>query len=180
MKELSLHILDIVQNSLAAKATLIMISIVENLQEDRYSIIIDDNGTGMSEEDVKKALNPFYTTRKTRKVGLGLSLLQANAQSCNGDLKINSQVGKGTKVEVFFQLSHIDRAPLGDITSTLLTLLTGFPYIDFVYKHRINEKKVELDTRKIKDILGEIPLDNLEVREWLKDFILDIEKEINE
>lgn len=179
MRELSLHILDIVQNSLTAQATLIKISITENYSDDKFIIMIEDNGKGMNEEEIRKVLDPFFTTRTTRKVGLGLSMLQANAQACNGDLHISSKVGCGTKVTAYFQLSHIDRAPLGDIVSTLITLITGFTQVDFVYSHRKNDENVVLDTQEIKAVLGKVPINNPEIYTWLKEYITEMEKKVS-
>lgn len=127
MKELALHILDIAENSVAAQAHNIVIHIAEDLSVDRLLIRVQDDGRGMDQITAQRVLDPFVTSRTTRKVGLGLPLLKAAAESCNGNLSIQSQVGKGTTVEVSFQHSHIDRMPLGDVAATLMSLIVAHP-----------------------------------------------------
>jgi len=178
VKELSLHILDIVQNSIKANATLINIRICENLKEDYLIIEIEDNGKGMSAGLLKKVTDPFVTTRDTRRVGLGLSLLKATAQQCEGNLFIESEEGKGTKVYSCFQHSHIDRAPLGKMEDTLITLLIANEELDadistvnYIYKHQFNEQSFIFDTREVKEILGNTPLYDPEVLDWIKKYL---------
>jgi len=172
MKELSLHILDIVQNSLAAGATLVDIGIEEQPQKgDFLEIMITDNGRGMKKEEVAKVLDPFFTTRTTRKVGLGLPLFQQNAIHCDGCFDIESDLGNGTTVRAKFKHSHLDRAPLGDMCATLLTLIVLNPDVDFHYIHRIGEKQFELDTREIRNELDDVPLNNPVVVDFLREFI---------
>lgn len=178
MREISLHILDIVQNSLAAQAANIAIIIDESYDKDEFCLKIEDDGCGMSEEKVKRALDPFYTTRKTRKVGLGLSMLQANAQGCNGDLSIFSKEGQGTVVKAIFQHSHIDRPPLGDMVSTMVALISGSPHVNFLYKHSCNDKKFIFQTKEMKDILQETPLSHPQVLVWIKDCLREKEKSL--
>lgn len=168
MRELSLHILDALENSVEAGATRIELFIEEDLGDDILRIVIRDNGKGMSEDFVRQVLNPFVTTRKTRHVGLGLPLFAAAAQRCNGDLRIESQVGVGTTVSVTFQHSHIDRAPLGDIPGTLLAVLLSERPVDIVYKHKVNGRTFELDTAEVRQELGSVPLSHPAVREWLE------------
>ncbi len=171
MKELALHILDIAQNSIAAKATSIKIEILEDLQLDRLEILIEDNGKGMAEEELVRALDPFYTSRKTRRVGLGLSLFQAAAEQCDGGLVLQSHKGTGTVVKATFKHSHIDRAPLGNITDSLITLIQADPNIDYLYTHQYNDKKIYFDTKEIKNILKEVEITNIEVLVWLREYI---------
>ncbi len=178
MREISLHILDIVQNSLAAKAANITIIIKESSTKDEFCVIIKDDGCGMSEEKVKKALDPFYTTRTTRKVGLGLSMLQANAQGCNGDLSVLSKEGQGTVVTAKFQHSHIDRPPLGDIISTIIALISGAPHVNFLYQHKCDDKEFTFDTKEIKNVLQDMPISHPEVLAWIKDYMQEKEKEL--
>lgn len=178
MREISLHILDIVQNSLAAQAKNIRITIIEDSQEDRMLVKIEDDGRGMDQETVKKALDPFYTTRTTRKVGLGLSLLQANTQACEGHLEVESKLGKGTIVYAVFRLSHIDRPPLGDMGSTLVTLISGSQDVNFFYLHRHGEKEFSISTLEIKEHLEGLSLNHPEVLAWLQDFFRKKEKEL--
>ncbi len=181
MKELSLHILDIVQNSIKAGATLIEIRIVEELKKDRLIIEIEDNGKGMSQGLLEKVTDPFVTTRDTRRVGLGISLLKATAQQCEGDLLIESEEGVGTKIHTTFQHSHIDRAPLGSMEDTLVTLLITSEEveedqektttIDYIYEHQVNDQSFTFDTREVKDILGETPINDMGVLDWIKNYL---------
>lgn len=158
MEDLSLHILDIVENSVAAKANKIEIRISEDIKMDLLSVEVIDNGIGMDKKTLKKALDPFYTTRTVRRFGLGLPLLSEAAKAANGHLSIKSKKGEGTKVKADFQYSHIDRKPLGDIGQTIITLIIGNPEIDLIYMHKKNSHKYILDTRKIKAQLKETPI----------------------
>ncbi len=151
MEDLSLHILDIVENSIRAKASRIEIKVIENIGEDLLVIEIKDNGRGIDEETIKKVLDPFFTTRTTRKVGLGLPLLSQAARESGGDIEIKSKVGRGTRVKATFGYSHIDRKPLGNMEATLTTLIAGNPEVDFIYKHKKDESEFRLDTREIRD-----------------------------
>ncbi|MCL5962243.1 MAG: ATP-binding protein [Chloroflexi bacterium] len=171
MRELSLHILDVVENSIRAGATSIAIFIEEDEQADRLTIGIQDNGEGMDEEFVKRVLDPFVTSRTTRRVGLGLSLFAAAARRCEGDLTIESQRGKGTTVTAVFRRSHIDRAPLGDLRGTLVGLMVANQQIDFTYTHVIDGRQFVLDTREIKAELGDISISNPAVLNWLGDYL---------
>ena len=143
MKELSLHILDIAENSVNAGATKIEISVNENLNKDVLIIKIKDNGKGMSAEKMKNIADPFITSRTTRKVGLGIPFLKAAAEACEGGLEIRSEIGFGTEVEVRFKHSHIDRMPLGDLKSTWLNLLVGYPMVNWVLDYSVNEKSYQ-------------------------------------
>jgi Histidine kinase-, DNA gyrase B-, and HSP90-like ATPase len=172
MRELSLHILDALENSREAGATYVELTIVEDLIADRLTIAIRDNGCGMDEETLARATDPFYTSRKTRHVGLGVPLFLAAAERCNGGLTITSQVAKGTTLEVTFQYSHIDRAPLGDITSTLLSFVLG-GRCDLGYLHRVNQAEFAFSTMEIKAELGDVPISHPTVREWLRAFVTD-------
>ena len=170
MRELSLHILDILQNSLEAGATLVELTIEEDSTADRLTITVRDNGRGMDEAQLARIFDPFYTTRKTRHVGLGVPLFKAATQRCNGDLTITSQVGKGTTLQATFQRSHIDRAPLGDMTGTLMSVILGGT-CDVRYLHRVDDKTFEFHTAEIKAELGDVPLAHPSVRQWLQGFI---------
>lgn len=181
MLELSLHILDVMENSLEAAATLIEVVIDENLDADRLTITVRDNGRGMNDEQLARVFDPFFTTRSTRHVGLGVPLFKAAAERCNGSLTITSQVGEGTMLQAIFQHSHIDRAPLGDITGTLLVvILSG--RCDVHYIHRVDgpetEKRFAFHTADIRAELGEIPLTHPAVRKWLNKFITKGEAEL--
>lgn len=172
MRELSLHILDIAQNSIVAGAEVLRIAVIEDLIKDRLTIRIKDDGRGMDEETVARVIDPFYTTRTTRRVGLGIPMFKASAESCNGCFNINSQLGVGTEIDAEFQHSHIDRMPLGNMTDTLVTIIMGSPKMDLIYTHCVNEKKFALNTKEIRKTLGdEIPITSLEVVKWLKAYI---------
>jgi len=176
MQELSLHILDVVENSLIANAMRVEIIIIEDLQVDKLTIRVTDNGKGMSKEFLEKVLDPFVTTRTTRKVGLGLPLFAAAAERCNGDFTIKSEEGRGTTVIAAFQHGHIDRAPLGNIKDTLLSLILSEYSCQLYYVHQMDGKKFEFDTGEIERELDGIPLSNPRVREWLSEFIEEGEK----
>jgi len=152
MQDLSLHILDVVENSIAASANWIKISIVEDTLRDLLSLEIADNGKGMDRETQQKALNPFFTTRTTRRVGLGLPLLAQAARESNGSFELDSQPGRGTTVRAVFRLSHPDRKPLGDIAETLLTILSGRPELDLKFEYKRDSKLVAaLDSSRPHD-----------------------------
>ena len=150
MEDLSLHILDIVENSIRAKASRIEIRVVEDTAKDLLTIEISDNGQGIDEETVKKVVDPFFTTRTTRRVGLGLPLLSQAARESGGDVEIESKVGRGTRVKATFGYSHIDRKPLGNMETTLTTLIVGNPEVDFIYEHKKDELEYRLDTKEIR------------------------------
>jgi anti-sigma regulatory factor (Ser/Thr protein kinase) len=150
MEDLSLHILDIAENAIAAGAQLVEIIIELDTERDRLQILIRDNGRGMDLEMLEKAGDPFFTTRTTRRVGLGLSLLQQAAQEAAGEFFITSKPGQGTEVRATFQASHIDRKPLGDMGSTLVSLILGNPDVDFIYESNFDGEETTLDTRMIK------------------------------
>lgn len=175
MEELSLHILDIAQNSIAAGASFVTVEIAEDCGEDTLVITICDNGCGMSAEMLAVAFDPFTTGRKTRRVGLGLPLFKLAAEMTGGGLEILSREGEGTKVRAVFGLSHIDRQPLGDIAATVRQLITTNGDINFVYKHSVGEKSYALDTREIS---GGVSLSNAEVALWLEGFIRENENKL--
>jgi anti-sigma regulatory factor (Ser/Thr protein kinase) len=168
LKELSLHILDIAENSVNAGASKVEITVVENIKKDKLTIIIKDDGKGMDAETVKRVTDPFITSRTTRKVGLGLPFLKAAAEACQGSLNIHSQPGKGTQIEVNFQRSHIDRMPLGDLHTTFLNLLIGYPQVHWIFNYQVDEKSFTLDDQPIKEILADVPLSEPSVINYLK------------
>jgi hypothetical protein len=163
--------LDIVENSLAAGARRVEIRVEENMVADRMIIEIVDDGCGMDEERVRKSLDPFFTTKTVRRVGLGLPLLSEACRMSNGEFRIESCPGKGTRVRATFQHSHIDRKPLGNIRDTLITLMIGHPQVDLLYEHRKEGRIFSLDTREIKVDLGDIPLDAPQVVSALRTLI---------
>ena len=173
MKELSLNILDIAENSVKAKATLIEISIFET--DTQMSITIKDDGCGMTEETLLSVTNPFYTTRTTRKVGMGIPLFKFAAEQTGGELTIAStHVGDdyehhGTTLSALLYKNHIDFTPLGDIVSSVTTLIQGHPDVDILFTHRSDVLDVSLDTREMRAVLDDVPLDSYEVLAWIKD-----------
>lgn len=173
MRELSLNILDVVQNSITAGASLITVEVNENTVDKTLLIGIYDNGKGMSEEQVKSVIDPFFTTRTTRKVGMGIPLFKMAAEQTGGSLDIKSELGVGTKVCANFKTDSVDFTPLGDVASTIQMLITMNTDRDFVYKLTVDGKEFVADTREIKEILGDVPLDTYEVSQWLKDFITE-------
>ena len=173
MQEISLHVLDIVQNSVVANASLIEITINENKQDDVLDITIKDNGKGMDKEKVKKVLDPFFTTRTTRSVGLGIPMYREAALSTGGDFKIESELGVGTSVFARFGYSHIDRQPVGNMSEAMFILVTCNPNIDFVYKHFVDKESFVMDTREIKKILDGVSVQDVQVSAWLKEYIYE-------
>jgi anti-sigma regulatory factor (Ser/Thr protein kinase) len=160
MEDLSLHVLDIAENSIAAGASHVEIRVRESRREDRLSIEIFDDGRGMSADILQKTTDPFFTTRSTRRVGLGLSLFEQAAKRAGGEFKIASCPGAGTKVTGVFQYSHVDRQPLGDMDQTLLALVVGNPQIEFTYLHQADDSEISFSTREIKTQLGDISINS--------------------
>lgn len=173
MRELSLHILDALENSVEAGATRIELLIEENLKSDTLTIVIKDNGRGMTEEFARQVLDPFVTTRTTRHVGLGLPLFAAAARRCNGDLRIQSTPRVGTTLMATFQHSHIDRAPLGDIASSLIAVLMSKHPVDIRYRHTVDDRSFELNTEEVRRELGNVPLSHPLVRGWLESVLAE-------
>jgi len=160
MRELSLHILDIAENGITAGANCIHIQVEEARATDLLTLKITDNGQGMPPEKIKNLTDPFVTSRTTRRVGLGLSLLAAAADRCEGRLTVATEPGAGTEVRATFRYNHIDRAPVGDMAATITTLIMGNPQIDFVYTHIIDGEEFTLDTRELKAEMGNLSLTN--------------------
>lgn len=176
MKELSLNILDVAENSVKAKATFIRILLAE--RADLLTLTIADNGCGMTPEILRGVTDPFYTTRTTRKVGMGLPLLQLAAEQTGGTLSVTSRheseypEDHGTEVVATFHPDHIDFTPMGDIVSTVGTLIQGNPDIDFLFRHTMEGKIAELDTREIRKVLGDdVPLNQYEVIQWMEQYL---------
>ncbi|MCA1917797.1 MAG: ATP-binding protein [Flavobacterium piscis] len=156
MDDLSLHILDIAENSINAGAKNIDIKILEDTKQDLLMIEIKDDGKGMDKEILEEVTNPFVTTRTTRKVGLGIPLLKLAAENCDGGLEIKSEKGKGTTVSVTFKLSHIDRQPLGDIIGTIISLLANENKVDIVFSHKKDGNIFEFDSKDFKAALKDL------------------------
>jgi hypothetical protein len=176
LDEISLHILDVAENSLMAGADLVEIDLEQDAPADRLRLRIRDNGRGIGPDDLARVTDPFFTTRTTRRVGLGLALLLQTAEQTGGSFAIDSQQGQGTNLAVEFGLSHIDRPPLGDMAGTLVNLIIGRPEVDFVYRQRVvilaaggeDDDDFALDTREIKAALDGVPLSHPEVIDFLR------------
>ena len=169
MKEISLNILDIAENSVKARASLTEIYVTE--EGDTLTLTIKDDGCGMDEQTVRSVIDPFYTTRKTRSVGLGIPLLKLACEQTGGTLDITSSVGEddhGTTLRAIFFKNHIDFTPLGDVTSSIVTLIQGHPDTDFLFCHKTEGGEVTLDTREIRAVLEDVPLDTYEVICWIR------------
>jgi len=171
MEDLSLHILDVVENGTAAGASLVEISIVEDTADDALVIKIKDNGRGMVAELVARVTDPWVTSRTTRRMGMGLPLLKMAAEETGGTLVVDSTPGVGTEVVTTFVNSHIDRKPLGDIAGTMVALILGNPEIEFVFEYELDGDKTELDTRELKEQLGEVPITDPAVLSLIRDHI---------
>jgi hypothetical protein len=171
LKELSLHILDIVQNSLVAEATKIEVSIELNEEVDLLSIKITDNGKGMDPEMLARVTDPYATSRTTRRVGMGIPLLKDACQLTGGTLEISSVLNKGTTLKATLGYRHIDRQPLGDMAGVIALLVTANPLVDFIYTHSINGNKFILNTQEVKEVLEGIPLNSPEVFKLLKEMV---------
>ena len=183
MKELSLNILDIVENSVKAKATLTEIIIEET--ETTLTININDDGCGMSDDTLRAVKNPFYTTRTTRNVGLGIPLLILSAEQTGGYVKLSSKqadendLSHGTKVTAHYIKNHIDFTPLGDVISTVTTLIQGHPDTDFLFIHKKGNVEVRLDTRSVKEILDGVPIDTYDVIKWIEGNLMEQYNDFN-
>jgi hypothetical protein len=173
MNEISLNILDVAENSVTADASLCEIDVSADSTEDTLTVVIKDNGKGMSEEVVKKVSDPFYTTRTTRKVGMGTSLFKMAAECTGGRFEICSALGNGTTVTAVFGLSHIDRMPLGDITATIHTLVTMHTGLDWVYRFSYDALSFELDTREIKAVMEGVPMNDPDVSGFVKEMLTE-------
>ncbi len=176
MRELSLNVMDIAQNSISAGASLITLEVEEDLTRDLLRISVKDNGRGMTPEQVQNVTDPFYTTRTTRNVGLGVPLFKMEAEMTGGHFTIDSTVGVGTDLTAVFHPSSVDMIPLGDINGTVQLLVTGNPERDFLYSRRYKdhggERGFALDTRELRAVLGgEVALNAPEVVLWVKDYL---------
>jgi hypothetical protein len=176
--EISLHILDIVENSTRAGAKTVFIDIIEDTERDVLSLEIRDDGSGMSEDVLRKVIDPFFTTKTVRSVGLGLHMLAQAAERAEGRFIIESKGGEGTRVAADFKLSHIDRQPLGDISATLVTLIAGNKDVDIIYRHEHNGQTYIFDTREIKRELEDIPINHVTVLNFIRSHITEGLKEI--
>jgi hypothetical protein len=187
MKEIALHLLDLAENSVSAGAQMIEISICEDLDADLLTASIKDNGRGMDEDTVRKVTDPFFTSRTTRKVGLGIPLLKEAAQACNGGMTIRSKPGAGTTVDVSFRHSHIDRMPLGNLSITFLELTAMHPDVHWIFRYTAcnhGAKEIyEFNDEPVKEVLADLPLTHPDVlaylREMLEQGLGEVQKTIN-
>jgi len=171
MKDLSLHLMDIVQNSISAKASKICIFLAADNEEDLFTMKIVDNGEGIEESLLKDITSPFATTRKTRKVGMGISLLKDSSNMAGGNLQVYSKKFEGTKLEATFKISHIDRIPLGDIAETIVTLVMASPDIEFELDISNKNDCFKFRTVEVKEQLKEVPITQFEVLNWIREYI---------
>lgn len=174
MKELSLNILDIANNSIKAGAALLEITITEQGRE--MTVRIKDDGCGMTAQQVERLADPFFTTRTTRKVGLGIPFFMLAARQTGGDLQIVSvpeaeSEAHGTTVTALFYKDHLDFTPLGNIIDTVITIIQGSPDMDLVYTHIVDDKKIVLDIRELRSVLGDISLASYEVLQWIREYL---------
>jgi anti-sigma regulatory factor (Ser/Thr protein kinase) len=169
VKEIALHILDITQNSIEAGADKISISVRD--VGNTFSFTVDDNGKGMDKAIIEKITDPCYTTRQTRKVGMGLAFLKQNTAATGGKVEIESEINKGTIVKASFISNHIDRPPVGDLAGVLLQLLTGNGEIDFFIYCQTDNGVFELNSIELKEVLDDVPLNSLKIRKYLKGLI---------
>ncbi len=179
MRELALHVLDILQNAVEAGATTVELTVEEDTKADRLTITVADNGRGMAPEAAARAVDPFFTSRTTRHVGLGLPLWAAAARRAGGDLAIRSAPGAGTTVTATFTLSYPDRQPMGDLPGTIMAfLLAGMP-VDLRYRHSVDGQAFELDSADLRAVLQEVPLSHPSVRRWLGQYLAEGESGLN-
>ena len=177
MKELSLNILDIAQNSIRARAKLVKITLHENAES--LEITVSDDGCGMKADFLKRVTDPFSTTRTTRSVGLGLPFFKMEAEMTGGTMTIDSRSEEeyndhGTVVTARFFKNHIDYIPLGNIIDTVCTLIHGAENVDFLFSHSYEDAVISLSTREMREMLGEdIPLSSPEVLAWVRDYLTE-------
>lgn len=171
MRELALHLMDIAENSVAAQAKTVHLDVEEETSADRLWMCVRDDGRGMDAEMVRRVVDPFVTSRTTRKVGLGIPLLKAAAEACNGFLEIQSQPGVGTELQVQFQRSHIDRMPLGDVAATMIALLVAHPEIHWIFRYKVDGAEFLFDDAPVKEVLGDMPLTEPDILAYLRETI---------
>lgn len=173
MRDISLHVLDIVMNSIEAQASLVKVAICDN--DEKIKVIIEDNGRGMDKEFLENVLDPFCTKRKTRKVGLGIPMFYHNVIKTGGTFKIDSNENVGTFIEAVFNKNHIDCIPLGDIKETIISLIMIAPNCDFVFTFKNKDNEYILNTKEIKEVLNDVPINDVNVINWLKEDLVNLE-----
>ena len=180
MPEIALNILDVAENSIRADASLVEIDVLIDTSQNTLTVKIIDDGKGMTEEQIAKVTDPFFTTRTTRKVGLGVPFYKQAAESTGGSFSIESEVGKGTDVTAVFGLTHIDRMPLGDINGTIHTLISFNEDVDFLYRYSCDGREFELDTRQLREILGDVSFREAEVSQFIKGYLAENKEEVDQ
>lgn len=179
MQEISLNVLDIAENSVKAGASEIRVTVEEQPEQDRLTVIIEDNGCGMTPEQVARVTDPFFTSRTTRRVGLGVPLMKMAAEMTGGRFSLTSEPGAGTTVTAVFGYHHLDRMPLGDMAQTLGTLIQCNPDRDFWYCHQKGDRSFTVDTRQFREVLGEeISLGEPEVAAYIRHYLEEAEAEL--
>ena len=179
MKDIALHLLDLAENSISAHAKTVRIGVSEDFRANLLTASVEDDGDGMTDEVAKQVVDPFYTSRTERKVGLGIPLFKASAEACHGAMKISSRPGSGTKVEANFQHSHIDRMPLGDLPATFLMLVLTHPEVHWVFKYAFTPpykgaaRTFEFDDQPVKDALQDVPLTHPDVIAFIRSSLED-------
>ena len=173
MKEISLHVLDIIQNSISAGATRIEIGIDVLHEEDIMRVSVADNGCGMTQERQRQVLDPFVTSRTSRKVGLGIPMFQAGAQSAGGTFSLQSEPGRGTRIDASYRISHLDRPPLGNMAETLYASILCNQEIDFIFVYTVDGNSFRANTREIKAVLGNVSFHTPEVSLWLREYFCE-------
>lgn len=171
MQEIAMTILDIVQNAIRAKAHLIRIHIIDSLKENKIHIEISDNGCGMNQETLKKVVNPFFTTRTTRSIGLGVPMFKENVEATGGSFSIQSQEHVGTTITGIYVKDHLDTPPMGNLVETMVSIIQYDAQIRYVFQYQEDDFEFCLDTLEIQEILGDVPINQPEVILWLKDYI---------
>lgn len=171
MPDIAMHLLDIVFNSIRAKAKNIMIYLLDSEAKDQIICRVEDDGSGMDETTVKNVQSPFFTTRTTRDVGLGVPLFKEGALQTGGSFKLESALGKGTLIEAVYTRSHLDCPALGDLAETFATLIQADASIEYIIDVVYDNKTFHLDTKEIKEILDGVPIDEPDIILWLKAYI---------
>ena len=171
MKELAMHVYDLMENSTAANSTEVKLTIRDSLKDNIYAFTIEDTGKGMTPEFMAKVTDPYTTSRTTRKVGLGLPLIKMNTENCGGGIKLQSEVGKGTRLDFWFQHNHWDRPPMGDLAGTIVMLCAAHEDIHIIYKHITDEGEFVFDTDEIHEALDGMSMNDVKVMGWLKDMV---------
>lgn len=172
MRDIALHILDLVQNAVEAGARRVELTVAEDTAADTLTVTVTDDGRGMDEDLLRRVRDPFVTTRTTRRTGLGIPLLDMTTRQAGGRLDITSRPGAGTTITAVFQLSHLDRPPLGPLEETVADIVVANPELDFTFRHCRDGRSYALSTREITAILGDIPLTHPQVLIWLHEYLL--------